>query len=164
MFSSLRLVTSLALICFGMTVVCQAQEAAQNKVKLGDPGLTSGISGKGVLTVEEIKSWLDDEQNHLVLSPSLPLGLAVGEKQLYIPEDNPMTRAKVELGPQLYFDRRLSSNNTVSCADCHHPEDSYGRGTRFGVGINGQMGGRNSPVSFNRILSKAVLGWSRQLA
>ena len=155
MFSSLRFVTSLALICLAMTVVSQAQEATQNNVKLGDPGLTSGISGKGVLTVEEIKSWLADEQNHLVLSPSLPLGLAVGGKQLYIPEDNPMTRAKVELGRQLYFDRRLSSNNTVSCADCHHPEDSYGRGTRFGVGINGQMGGRNSPVSFNRILSKA---------
>ena len=66
-----------------------------------------------------------------------------------------MTRAKIELGRQLYFDRRLSVNNTVSCADCHHPDDSYGRGTRFGVGINGQMGGRNSPVSFNRILSKA---------
>lgn len=155
MFSSLRFVTSLALICLATTVVSQAQEATQHNVKLGDPGLTSGISGKGALTVKEVKSWLADEENHLVLSPSLPLGLAVGEKQLYVPEDNPMTRAKVELGRQLYFDRRLSSDNTVSCADCHHPEDSYGRGTRFGVGINGQMGGRNSPVSFNRILSKA---------
>ena len=41
MFSSLRFVTSLALICLAMTVVSQAQEATQNNVKLGDPELTS---------------------------------------------------------------------------------------------------------------------------
>ena len=155
MFSFSRFVVLLALTFLGPTLVSEAQQTPRDKVKLGDPALTSGISGTGALTVEEIKSWLADERNHLVLSPSLPLGLSVGEKQLYIPEDNPMTRAKIELGRQLYFDRRLSVNNTVSCADCHHPDDSYGRGTRFGVGINGQMGGRNSPVSFNRILSKA---------
>lgn len=155
MFSFSRFVVLLALTFLGTTLVSEAQQTPRDKVKLGDPALTSGISGTGALTVEEIKSWLADERNHLVLSPSLPLGLSVGEKQLYIPEDNPMTRAKIELGRQLYFDRRLSINNTVSCADCHHPDDSYGRGTRFGVGINGQMGGRNSPVSFNRILSKA---------
>ncbi|MCH2369928.1 MAG: c-type cytochrome [Pirellulales bacterium] len=155
MFSFSRFVVLLALTFLGTTLVSEAQQTPRDKVKLGDPALTSGISGTGALTVEEIKSWLADERNHLVLSLSLPLGLSVGEKQLYIPEDNPMTRAKIELGRQLYFDRRLSVNNTVSCADCHHPDDSYGRGTRFGVGINGQMGGRNSPVSFNRILSKA---------
>ena len=155
MFSFSRFVVLLALTFFGTILVSEAQQTPRDKVKLGDPALTSGISGTGALTVEEIKSWLADERNHLVLSPSLPLGLSVGEKQLHIPEDNPMTRAKIELGRQLYFDRRLSVNNTVSCADCHHPDDSYGRGTRFGVGINGQMGGRNSPVSFNRILSKA---------
>ncbi len=155
MFSFSRFLMLFAFTSLGTISVSQAQQTPQDKVNLGDPALTSGISGKGALTIEEIKSWLADEQNHLVLSPSLPLGLSVGEKQLYIPEDNPMTRAKIELGRQLYFDRRLSANNTVSCADCHHPDDSYGRGTRFGVGINGQMGGRNSPVSFNRILSKA---------
>lgn len=144
-----------ALVCLGMAVVSRAEQATNDKIQLGDPALTSGIPGEGVLTIEQIKNWLADERNHRDLIPSLPLGLSVGEKQIYIPEDNPMTRAKIELGRQLYFDRRLSVNNTVSCADCHHPEDSYGRGTRFGVGVNGQMGGRNSPVSFNRILSKA---------
>ncbi len=68
-------------------------------------------------------------------------------------EQNPLTRAKIELGRQLYFDTRLSSDNTVSCASCHHPDEGYARRTRFGVGVDGQEGGRNSPVSFNRILS-----------
>ncbi len=66
-----------------------------------------------------------------------------------------MTRAKIELGRQLYFDKRLSSDSTVSCADCHHPNHGYGFDSQFGIGVRGQQGGRNSPVSFNRILSKA---------
>ncbi|MCA9204888.1 MAG: cytochrome-c peroxidase, partial [Planctomycetales bacterium] len=43
----------------------------------------------------------------------------------------------------------------MSCADCHHPDEGYGRATQFGVGIGGQTGNRNSPVSYNRILSDA---------
>ena len=124
MFSFSRFVVLLALTFLGTTLVSEAQQTPRDKVKLGDPALTSGISGTGALTVEEIKSWLADERNHLVLSPSLPLGLSVGEKQLYIPVDNHMTLAKIELGRQLYFDRRLSVNNTVSCADCNHPDAS----------------------------------------
>jgi len=64
-----------------------------------------------------------------------------------------MTRAKIELGRQLYFDTRLSSDNTVSCASCHHPDFGYAKDTQFGVGVDGQQGGRNSPVSYNRIVS-----------
>ncbi|MFN9971465.1 MAG: cytochrome-c peroxidase, partial [Phycisphaerae bacterium] len=53
----------------------------------------------------------------------------------------------------LYFDTRLSADNTVSCASCHHPQEGFSRHTATGVGIEGQKGGRNSPVSYNRILS-----------
>ncbi|MEZ6108046.1 MAG: cytochrome c peroxidase [Pirellulaceae bacterium] len=65
------------------------------------------------------------------------------------------SRAKIELGRQLYFDPRLSRDSSVSCASCHHPDKGWGFDTQFGVGIDGQEGGRNSPVSFNRILSGA---------
>ncbi len=132
-----------------------AKPAAAATVKLGSGDLTGGIPGDGALTVEAIKKWLDDPKNHEVLAVQLPEGLAAGVALLNIPADNPLTRAKIELGRQLYFDTRLSSDNTVSCASCHHPEDGYARRTQFGVGVNGQMGGRNSPTSFNRILSGA---------
>ena len=75
------------------------------------------------------------------------------QKNIVIPADNPMTRAKIELGRQLYFDARLSADNTVSCASCHDPVEGWARHTQFGEGIKGQKGGRNSPVSYNRILS-----------
>ena len=124
-------------------------------VKLGEPALTSGIPGEGKLTVEQIQAWIDQPANHAVLEVELPLGLAAGASQMKIPADNPLTRAKIELGRQLYFDKRLSADSTVSCADCHHPDEGYARHTQFGVGIDGQEGGRNSPASYNRILSDA---------
>jgi cytochrome c peroxidase len=81
------------------------------------------------------------------------MGLAEGESQIKGLDANPLTRAKIELGRQLYFDTRLSADKAISCANCHAPDHAFGRETRFGVGINAQEGGRNSPVAYNRILS-----------
>lgn len=122
-------------------------------VTLGDSSLTAGIPGKGDLSVAELKKWLADPQNHETLEVELPEGLAAGASAIVIPEDNPLTRAKIELGRQLYFEKRLSSDGTISCASCHDPEQGWGAHTQFGVGVRGQEGGRNSPVSYNRILS-----------
>ena len=85
----------------------------------------------------------------------LPLGLSLGESQMKGLDKNPLTLAKIELGRQLYFDTRLSTDKTVSCASCHHPQEGFSRHTPTGVGVKGQKGGRNSPVSYNRILSDA---------
>lgn len=131
------------------------EEGETEKVLLGTADLLSGIPGEGALSVEQIATWLEDPKNHNVLQVELPQGLAAGAEQIQIPADNRLTRAKIELGRQLYFDRRLSSDATISCADCHSPDEGYARHTKFGVGVDGQEGGRNSPVSYNRILSGA---------
>lgn len=123
-------------------------------IVLGGNDLTSGIPGEGPLKIEQIKSWLENEKNHEPLTVELPLGLAAGANQIYIPADNPLTRAKIELGRQLYFDTRLSADGKISCATCHAPESGWAKQTRFGVGIGGLTGGRNSPTSYNRLLSK----------
>jgi len=130
--------------------------AAREQVKLGDPSLTSGVPSKGAggpITLPEIEAWLDDPRNFVELEPVLPLGLSQGAAQITGLDKNPLTRAKIELGRQLYFDPRLSVDSTVSCASCHNPAEGYTAHTTTGVGIRGQLGGRNSPVSFNRILS-----------
>ncbi|MCA9009432.1 MAG: c-type cytochrome [Planctomycetaceae bacterium] len=113
------------------------------------------IPGIGPLTSDQIKEWLAQADNHKPLKVKLPLGLSLGESQVKGLDGNPMTLAKIELGRQLYFDTRLSADKTVSCASCHHPQEGFSRHTATGVGINGQKGGRNSPVSYNRILSDA---------
>jgi cytochrome c peroxidase len=125
----------------------------RERVTLGDPTLTGGVPGAGPITGEQIDRWLADPKNFVELDPVLPLGLSQGTKQITGLDTNPLTRAKIELGRQLYFDTRLSADATVSCASCHDPAMGYTAHTTTGVGIGGQKGGRNSPVSFNRILS-----------
>lgn len=146
----LCLASGLAVFAFGQLM---AAPPAAKKVLLGTPELTSGIPGEGKLTIGEIKAWLAKPENHEPLDVELPLGLAVGKSAIVIPSDNPLTRAKVELGRQLYFDTRLCADDTVSCASCHAPDQGYAANTPTGVGIGGQKGGRNSPASYNRILS-----------
>lgn len=130
-----------------------ADAAAGNVVQLPDDSLLAGIPGAGPLTLAEIQAWLDDPKNHEILDIRLPLGLAAGSRMIKGLDSNPLTRAKIELGRQLYFDPRLSSDRTISCASCHDPNEGFTKHTQFGIGVGGQTGNRNSPVSYNRILS-----------
>lgn len=76
---------------------------------------------------------------------TIPLGLPHPK----IPSTNPITEAKVELGKQLYFDTRLSKDNTVSCATCHDPSKGWSNGDKVATGIGGQKGGRSAPTILN---------------
>jgi len=143
--------SSVALLA--VLLVASASRAETEEVMLGDPSLTAGVPGAGPITVSEIETWLADPANFVELKPILPLGLSQGAAQITGLEENPLTRAKIELGRQLYFDPRLSKDSTVSCASCHDPSMGYTAHTKTGIGIDGQAGGRNSPVAYNRILS-----------
>jgi cytochrome c peroxidase len=66
-----------------------------------------------------------------------------------IPIDNPQSTLKILLGKQLYFDTRLSKDNTVSCATCHDPSKGWSDAGPTSVGINGQKGGRRAPPVSN---------------
>lgn len=140
-----------AILVAGNAQQLKAEEA--ETVVAGTPSLTTGIPGNGPLTQDDIKSWLANPEVHKTLDLQLPLGLSLGQAQMKGLKENPLTRAKIELGRQLYFDTRLSADNTISCASCHHPQEGFSRHTATGVGIANQKGGRNSPVSYNRILS-----------
>lgn len=133
--------------------IAKPDTTKEEQVMLGDNELLMGIPGEGELTVETVEKWLADPANRVVLKPELPLGLAAGAGAIQGIEENPLTRAKIELGRQLYFDTRLSGDNTISCASCHDPEFGYAKDTQFGVGMKSQVGNRNSPTAYNRILS-----------
>lgn len=66
-----------------------------------------------------------------------------------IPPDNPQTIRKIRLGKQLYFDTRLSKDNTISCATCHSPTEGWSDAGPTSKGINGQLGGRRAPPASN---------------
>ena len=150
----LRRASSTLVASAACLLACGATHAGE-KVMLGDAALTAGVPGTGAITLEQIDRFLTDPKNSVELEPVLPLGLSQGASQVTGLDKNPLTRAKIELGRQLYFDPRLSADATVSCASCHDPAQGYGANTRTGLGIRGQAGVRNSPVSYNRILSGA---------
>lgn len=80
-----------------------------------------------------------------------------------VPMDNPITRAKISLGRQLFYDRRLSLNNTVSCAMCHIPEQGFtSNEIKTAVGIEGRTVRRNSPTLYNVAYNKRLFHDGRE--
>ena len=70
-----------------------------------------------------------------------------------IPADNPLTEEAVELGRFLFWDVKLSGNNTMSCGTCHIPEHGFSDPEQFSTGITGAVGTRQSMPLIN-------LGWA----
>ncbi len=65
---------------------------------------------------------------------------------LPVPSDNPQTPAKIALGRQLFYDARLSADNTISCSSCHQQQFAFSNaGNKVSTGIRGQRGSRNAP-------------------
>jgi cytochrome c peroxidase len=61
----------------------------------------------------------------------------------------PLTSEKVELGKKLYFERRLSADDTVSCATCHDPRHGFAEPRPVSIGVGGKKGVRNAPSAFD---------------
>lgn len=77
------------------------------------------------------------------------LTIPFGFPPMAIPEDNPMTVEGVELGRMLFYDNRLSGNNTQSCATCHFSSSSFSDSAQFSTGITGAIGNRNAMAIVN---------------
>lgn len=73
---------------------------------------------------------------------------------MIIPENNPMTKEGVSLGRMLFYEERLSGDNSMSCATCHAPENSFADPNQLSTGIDGIAGTRNSMALIN-------LGWQK---
>ena len=76
--------------------------------------------------------------------------------QMVIPTDNPLTVEGVELGRHLFYEERLSLDNTISCASCHAPANAFSDPRVLSLGVNGATGNRHSMALVN-------LGWQRFL-
>jgi cytochrome c peroxidase len=87
----------------------------------------------------------------------------LGLPEMSIPSDNPLTREKVALGRKLFYDRRLSLNNTLSCAMCHVPEQGFANNElAMAVGIEGRTVRRNSPTILNAGYSRLLFHDGRE--
>lgn len=75
------------------------------------------------------------------------------------PPNNPMTNEKVELGRYLFYDVRLSGNQTFSCASCHHQDKAFTDGKPLGIGSTGEVHPRG-PMSLGNVAYNPTLTWA----
>ncbi len=99
-----------------------------------------------------IKSCKKDDEVLPYQPTPYELVIPQGLPQMIIPTDNPLTVEGVELGRRLFYDERLSGDNTMSCSSCHSPAMNFSDSAQFSTGITGQQGNRQSMVLLN-------LGW-----
>jgi cytochrome c peroxidase len=79
-----------------------------------------------------------------------------------LPDENPMSDAKVELGRRLFYDKRLSHNETQACASCHLQELAFSDGRATGLGSTGESHTRSSPSIVNLAYATS-LTWANPL-
>ena len=73
-----------------------------------------------------------------------PLEVPARFPQVELPADNPLSVEGVALGHRLFEEKRLSINNSVSCASCHQEATGFSDARRFSLGAEGQVGKRRS--------------------
>jgi len=129
-------------LSLALTACAEASVQAGQRPPVGKPG---------TLSLGEIQAMVKQPALHVAFLPEKPLGITQ-DLAAVIPADNPLTRAKVELGRQLYFDPRLSKDSSIACATCHHPSMGWAENTPVSTGMGGQKGGRSSPTIVNRVL------------
>jgi cytochrome c peroxidase len=76
---------------------------------------------------------------------AVPLGLP----GVPVPSDNAETVEAVALGRRLFYEKKLSSDNSLSCASCHNPALSFTDRQKHSAGFKGQIGTRNAPTVVN---------------
>ena len=114
---------------------------------------------------QDAAPWESD--NPIVPIPDPPLGIGTDEglpAKLTDFEDPP-TPERVRLGRWLFFDKRLSADDSISCATCHRPENGFSEPTATSTGIGGQVGGRKAPSFTNQAwASKPHFFWDGRAA
>ncbi|NOR72405.1 MAG: cytochrome C peroxidase, partial [Mariprofundaceae bacterium] len=80
---------------------------------------------------------------------AVPEGMGVLPERVPVPADNPMTKAKIELGKKLYFEPALSKSGQFSCNSCHNLGTWGVDNQKFSIGHKWQRGGRNAPTVLN---------------
>ena len=85
-----------------------------------------------------------------------------GFPELRVPADNPLTLEKIELGRYLFYDVRLSGNETQSCGSCHEQELAFTDGRTVGEGSTGALHPRNAS-GLSNVGYNATLTWSNPI-
>ncbi len=107
----------------------------------------------GIIACREV----DDFPSGAVAPTPYSLDIPNAFEQVALPEDNPLTEEGIELGRHLFFDNRLSVDESISCASCHHPDKAFSDTTALSLGVEDRIGVRNSMPLFNLLWYKKFM-------
>ena len=140
----------------------QQLAATNNSIRLGPGDSKVGYESENYATDSraiEARKGVKADLIRVINTP--PLGLP----NIPVPADNPITEHKIDLGKKLFFDRRLSINNTTSCAICHIPDQGFTNNElEKAVGVEGRLGRRNAPTIYNTAYLDRLFHDSREHA
>ena len=106
----------------------------------------------------------EEEKPEVVYDPT-PYQLEIGNMPPpLVPPDNPLTNAGVQLGRMLFYEKALSKDGSISCADCHQQKDMFSDIRQFSEGVNGTLGGRQAMATFNLAWHSRGLFWDGRAA
>lgn len=77
--------------------------------------------------------------------------------------DNPISNYGATLGRVLFYDKRLSRNNTVSCASCHQQAHSFSNQSLASTGVAGMTGRHAMRVGNNRFADETNYFWDERV-
>jgi cytochrome c peroxidase len=92
------------------------------------------------------------------VGPEAPISVPLGLPPLPIPPGNPPTANSIALGHKLFYDTRLSKDDSLSCSSCHRPQSGFTDGRERSIGVGGTTGLRHAPTLENAAYSP-VLFW-----
>ena len=85
----------------------------------------------------------------LPIGPAVEIKAPLGLPPVPIPADNPPTSASIALGRRLFYDTRLSKDDSLSCASCHQPRTRFSDARERSTGVGGTFGLRHAPTLVN---------------
>ncbi len=89
--------------------------------------------------------------NRLLFKQQIP---SIVTDTFFLQNENPFTKQKATLGQYLFYDNRLSINNTKACASCHDPKFSFTDNYRRSIGAYGDLTQHNAPPLINLVFNK----------
>jgi len=127
--------------------------------ELGRCSLVSGLALLSFLLVTGCKS----SPNARPVGPVVTINAPLGLPPVPIPPDNPPTAATIALGRRLFYDTRLSKDDSLSCASCHHPQFRFTDERVRSLGVGGALGRRHAPTLVNAAYSSLYFWDGRAL-
>ena len=124
-----------------------------------DTVLAAALSNANTSNHKRINTTMESPLDLMSLTKQPPLGLPKLSTELV----ESLSADKIALGRKLFFDRRLSLNNTMSCAMCHVPDQGFtSNEIATAVGFEGRSVRRNTPSLYNIAYAETLFHDARE--